>query len=94
MHLEGAHRVLVVGRDEHHGHVALEELQHLEPREPRHLDVEKQQVGVELGRGPDRLEPVGALRHDLDFRVRREVLAQERPGRLLVVDDRDTQRAG
>ena len=46
VHVEGAQRVLIVGGDEHHGDVAADQLEHLEPVELRHLHVEQQQVGV------------------------------------------------
>ncbi len=91
MDLEGADRVLVVGRHEDHRHVAANQLQHLEPVELRHLDVEKQQVGVQLGHDLHRLEAVGALRDDVDAGRRRQVLANHRAGERLVVHDGDAE---
>ncbi len=69
VHVERPQRVLVVGRDEHDRHVAADQFEHLEAVELRHLDVEKQQVGMQLGDGLDCLEPVGALGHDLDVGI-------------------------
>ena len=44
MRVEGAHRVLVVGGDENDGGTGLDQLQHFEAVELRHLDVEEEQV--------------------------------------------------
>ncbi len=85
-------RVLVEGRDEDHGHVAAEQLEHLEAVELRHLDVEEQQVGGEVVHGLDRLEAVLALADDLEAARALEILAQHRARRLLVVHDHDAQR--
>jgi len=94
VHLERPHRVLVVGGDKDDRGSRLEQLEHLEAIETGHLDVEEQQVRRQLSHRRDRLEAVGTLGDDLDFGVRREVLAQQRPGRRLVVDDDGAQPGG
>ena len=92
VHVEGADRVLVEGRHEDDGHVAAEQLQHLEAVELGHLHVEEQQVGGEVVHGLHRLEAVAALAYDLDATGTGQVLAQQRARRLLVVHDHDAQR--
>ncbi len=83
---ERADRIFVVRRDEDDQRRAVEQLQHFEPVELRHLDVEQQDVGIVLGDGLDRFESVGALRHELDIRLRAEVLANQLARERLVVD--------
>ena len=88
--VESAHGVLVVRRHEDHRRGVgprLDQLQHLEAVQFGHLDVEKHQVRRGLGDGLHRLEPVGALGHDLDFRVRRQHFAQEPARQFFVVDN-------
>ena len=88
VHLERADRVTVVGGDEDDGDVAADELEHVEPVELRHLDVEQQQVRLQLGRGLHGLEAVGALGDDLDVGMRGQPLAKNAARQRLVVDDR------
>jgi hypothetical protein len=88
---ESTQRMLLVGRDEDDLDRLIEQLEHLEAVELGHLDVEEEEIGAQLGRGLDRLEPVGALRDDLDVGMRGEVLADEPARQLLVVDDDGTE---
>ncbi len=87
MYVESAKRVLVVCGNEDNGHVAADELEHLEAIELRHLNVEKHEIGLELGDCLDRLEPVGALRDDVDVWNVRQVLAQHTARQCLIVHD-------
>ena len=89
MDVERFHRVLVVGRHEHDRDSRLEQLEHFEAVQLRHLDVEEDDPGRELPCRPDGLEPVGALAEDAHAADPAEVLAQDRARRLLVVDDED-----
>jgi hypothetical protein len=79
--------------DEHDAHVAPQELQHLEAVELRHLDVQEEEVGLQLGRRLHGLEAVAALAHDLGLGDAIEVFAQEDAGRFLVVHDEDAHCA-
>src|SRR5262245_40320344 len=66
VHLEGLERVLVEGGDEDDRLLPPDQLEHLEPRELRHLDVEEHEVGLQLRDRLHRLEAVAALPHELD----------------------------
>src|SRR5258708_27859069 len=66
---------------------AVEQLEHLEPIQLRHLDVQQQQVGIVLGHGIRRRESVRPVGHDLDVLVSEEELAEKLAGRRLVIDD-------
>ena len=85
MDLERAERVGVVGGDEDHVGIRADELEDLEPVELRHPDVQKDEVGLQVVDGPDRLEPVGALGDDLHVRMPGRVLLDRRARELLVV---------
>ena len=91
VHLEGAQRVLIVGGDEDHGDVAADQLEHLEAVELRHLHVEQQQIGLQLGHRLDRLEAVGALGDDLDAGIAARYSRSTAARQLFVVDNRDPQ---
>ena len=67
--VEGAHRVLVVGGDEddYRGLRGLDQFEHFEAIELRHLNVEEEQVRGGFGDGLDGFESVGAFGHDLEF---------------------------
>ena len=92
--LERSQRVLVVGGHENHGHVAADQIEHLEAVEFRHLHVEKQQIGLQFGHHFDRLESVGALGYDFHVRHRRQILAEHRSRQRFVVDDGHSQGRG
>ena len=68
VHLERAQRVLVVGGGEDDGHVAPEQLEHLEAVSFGICTSRNSEIRRELGHGLDRLEAVAALGHDLDAR--------------------------
>ena len=85
---ERPHRVLVERGDEHHGHARIDQLEHFEAVELRHLDIHEQHVGLVLGHCLHRLEAVRALRHDARRpppRSRR--LAQQPPRQFFIVCD-------
>ena len=69
------------------GDLAVEELQHLEAVQLRHLDVEEEDVRGEFAHRFHRFEAVGALADDLEVRVGGEQLAQHAARQLLVVDN-------
>ena len=79
--VERLQSVLVVRGDEDDGRparfVALDELEHLESVELRHLDVEEEEIGLRLGDGLHGFEAVRALGEDPDVRVRGEKLAHD-----------------
>ena len=85
--------MLVEGGDEDDGHLAADQLQHLEARELGHLDVEQDQVRSELGHRFHRLEAVTALPRHLDIGLAAQVLAEQLTRRILVVHDQDAHRA-
>ena len=64
---------------------------HLEPGQPRHLDVEEHEVGLVALDGGQRLDAVAGLRDDLDIAELLELVAQLLARQLLVVDDHDSQ---
>ena len=85
VHLERLERIFVVGGHEHDRRRRLEQLQNLEAVQLGHLDVEQDQVRGQLADPFHRFEAVGAVGHDLDVRLLRQVLAQQRARRLFVV---------
>jgi hypothetical protein len=84
---ERAQRVLIERGREDDRNLTADQLEHLEAAQLRHLDVEEQQIGRELGHDLDRLEPVSALPHHLDVRMLAEKLPHDRARQRLVVDD-------
>ena len=90
--LERLQRVLVVGGDEHHRDVLLDQLEHLESVQFRHLHVEQQQIRLEVGDGLDGFEAVRALGDHFHPRFLFEVLAENGARRRLVVHDCHPQR--
>jgi hypothetical protein len=92
VHFEGTQRELVERRREHDGGRALaEQLEHFEPRELRHLDVEEHQVGIELLDQLHGLEAVRGLAHDGHVRDLLQVLGEDRAGQGFIVDDQNLQ---
>ena len=92
--LERFDRVLIERGDEHDValHAAFQQLaRHLEPGQPRHLDIEEDHVRRQRFRQRDRLEPVGRLVDNLDVVELPELKRQLAAGRLLVVGDQDPQ---
>ena len=81
--------IAIEGRDEHdHRHALLRHLRdHVEAREPGHLDVEEHQVRRVLGDRGDRLAAVGALAHDLDVGRLPQAQLEPAAGERFVVDD-------
>ena len=66
----------------------------LEPAAARHLDVEQQQIGRQLGDALDRLDAVLGLADDLDVGFAGQQLAQPIARRLLVVHEQRADHAG
>ena len=77
----------VVRGDEHDGGLLVEELEHLEAVQLRHLHVEEEDVGRELRDRLHRLEAVRALADDHDLGIALQLLPQRAARELLVVDD-------
>ena len=74
MHLECAHGILVVGRDEdnvRHYPDCLQRFQNLEASDFRHLHVQEDKVGRARLNCFDGLVTVHTLAHNLNFRVAR-----------------------
>jgi hypothetical protein len=90
-HLECLERVLVEGRDEHDvGHrLDANRVDHAEAVELRHLDVEKHELGLELGDALDGLDAGLCLADDLDVGVLGDVAAHLCPGGRFVVGDQN-----
>ena len=92
--LERLDRVLIERGDEHDmaPHPTFQQLaRHLEPGEPRHLDIEEHHVRRQRFRQRDSLEPVGRLVDNLDVVELLELKRQLAAGRLLVVGNQDPQ---
>lgn len=66
LHFKGSQRVLVIGgeEDDARDRSLRQQPQHLYAAHPRHLDVEKYQVGLERKDRSDRVFAVGALTYD------------------------------
>ncbi len=94
--LEGAQRVLVVGRDEdHHRHpVHANGLDNPEAVELRHLQVEEDQVRSDASHRVHRGAAVRALPHQLDVALVAEQGHQPLAGQGLVVDHQRADRRG
>ena len=78
---------MVEGRHKHHGHLAIDQLQHFEPVQLGHLHVEQQQVGPVLGHCFDRRKPIAALSDDLDVILVAQIFVQNLPRQLFVIHD-------
>ena len=87
MDFEGADGVIVVGGDEDDGGAGADQLEDFEAVELGHLDIEKDEIGLQFGDGFDGFEAVGAFGGDFDFGMRGEKFAQDLAGELLVVDN-------
>ena len=85
MHLESAHRVLVIGGDENHRDVVADELEDVEAGELGHLYIEKNQIGLLFGNGFDGLEAVGAFTEDFHLRMRLQQVAYRVTREVLIV---------
>ena len=94
VNFEGAQRVLVVRGDEDDDRRAVEQLQHFEAVELRHLDVEQEEVGIVLGDCLHRFESVRALGDDLAVLIRGQEFAQQLARRQFVVDDYGADHRG
>ena len=79
--------VLVVGRDKDQTRLRADQFGHFEAVQARHLDVEKHQFRLQFRDGLDGVEAVGALGHDLDIVVARQVFAQHAARQQFVIDD-------
>ena len=86
--LEGLHRETIVGGDEHDHRqlVRLQLGQHVEARQPRHLDVEEHEVGLLFADRVERLAAVAALPDDLDVVGHAQAQLQTAPRQRLIVD--------
>ena len=93
--LEGLHREPVVRRDEHDHRqlVRLQLGQHVEAREPGHLDVEEHQVRPLLADRVERLAAVAALADDLDVVGHAQAQLEPAPRQRLIVDQQRAEFA-
>jgi hypothetical protein len=89
--VERAEGVFVVRGDEYDGRPALgrDPVEDLETVQPRHLDIQEDQVGVQVLDASDGVVPVGALRYHGDGPVVGEGGAHGAPGQRLIVDEDD-----
>ncbi len=96
VHLEGAQRVLIERRHEHHHRrrVRVELLQHREAVAARHLHVEKENVGPHAAHGGDRLGAALAAGHHLAIALRAQQRFHPRPGQGLVIGNHNAEAAG
>lgn len=85
MGIEGAHGVLVVCGDEDDCGTGIDQFEHLETVEFRHLDVEEEEVGRGLGDRLDGFETVGAFRDDLDLRACSDQFAKKASCQFFVI---------
>ena len=95
VHLEGVQRVLIERGHEDHvrGSGARRYLaRDLEPRQSRHLDVQKDHVGLEIFEHADGGDAVVSLADDLHVTSLRQEEAQLLPRELLVIHNNGTQR--
>jgi hypothetical protein len=91
VHIERANRVLVVGGHEHDDgqRFSLERLQHAEPIELRHLDIEKHEIGSLSADDIHRLGTVARLPHEREACRRSDERPKPAPHERLVVGDDD-----
>ena len=89
MRLERVDREAVEGRHEDdHRHAFLRHArEHVQTREPRHLDIEEHEVRRVLLDGRERSTTVGALGDDLDIVLVAQADLESASRELLVVDD-------
>src|SRR5207253_10444766 len=73
---------------------AIEQRQHFEAIELRHLDVEEENVGIALRHLADGLESVGALGDDLEVFFRSEIFAKDIASERFVVDNQGPNHVG
>ena len=92
LRVEGAHGVLIVGGDEDHGRLGVDQLEHLEAIELRHLDVEENKVGRKFVDGLDGFEAVAALGRDFDFGMGGKEFAKIAARQFFVVDENRAPR--
>ncbi|MNL06833.1 hypothetical protein D3C87_1274820 [compost metagenome] len=93
--LEGVQRVLVEGGDEDHPRVGLDALRHLQPGQPRHLDIEKGHRRRQLCDGLRGLHAIGRLPHDAQLGPQPlQLAAQVRAQVFLVIGDQRGGRPG
>src|SRR6266566_4693339 len=85
--------VIVGGGEDHRWHRVGAHLAHdFEPGLPGHLDVEKNEIGLQLADGRDRRQSIVGSAHDLDVLLVREQVLDPLAGEPLVVSDQHTQR--
>jgi len=98
MGLEGADGVFVEGGGEDHGGRVLNKLEHFEAVDLRHLDIQKNEVGVELLDGLEPFKTVVAFLQDGDIGIRLQIFADDEAREGFVVDknrgDRLQRRLG
>ena len=85
VHLERAHRVLIVGGSEDDTHIFANQLQNIEPCKFWHLDIEEDQVGLVFAESFDGLKAVGALGENFDFSMSGKKLARDVARKLFIV---------
>lgn len=89
LHVEGAHGVFVVRRDEHDDRhvIGADLLQDVEAVLAWHLDVEQQEVRRMFGHRTDRRIAVCGFAHDLDVRMFGEQRSHPPTRERFVIDD-------
>src|SRR5690606_36826874 len=94
--LEGLQGELVVGGDEdgHRHPLDAYPFEHAEAVEPRHLDIEEDQVRLHFADRFDRLDPVLALPRELHVVLPGEQVADARACQRFIVDDEGLRRHG
>src|SRR5690242_19362996 len=92
VHLERTHGILIVGgnKDDIRSRFAVERFQHFEAAQLGHLDIQKDEVGLQ---GLDRVycfTTIRALRDNLDVRIISKHLANHLTSERFIVDDQRT----
>lgn len=78
--LERADGVRIVSGDENNRWRGIESLEHFEPIELGHLNIQKDEIRVSFGDGFHGLKTVGAFGDDFDLRVGREIFPERLAG--------------
>src|SRR6185369_15523084 len=89
VHLEGAYRVLIVSgdKDDVRSRFAVERFQHFEAAQFRHLNIEKDEVGLQRLDRIYGLTTIRTLPDNLDFRIISQHLANHFASERFIVDD-------
>ena len=87
MNFECPQSIFVIGGDKDHGPIRANQFQHFKSIQLGHLNVEKDQVGLQFGYRFHGFESIGAFRDNFNFRMTRQEFQQHLAREFLIVDD-------